>query len=105
MRCRICNVLLQPFHDSEDGIVRIYEAVDVMNLGHWPLSEEFLVDKAGVSCIAWNQSGGRTADEAPSLVVASGETRNPVVKVNFLRTFSCANDNSTFFDTLAMTAL
>lgn len=76
-----------------------------MNLSHWPLSEEFLVDKAGVSCIAWNQSGGRTADEAPSLVVASGETRNPVVKVDFLRASSCTNDDSKFFELLVMTAL
>ena len=61
--------------------MRVYEAVDVMDLACWSLSEEFLVHKAGVSCIAWNQSGGRTSDEPPALVVGSGETTDPTVKV------------------------
>ena len=58
---------------SMDGSVRIYEAIDVMNLAHWPLmvskfrsvfsvcvngffQEEFEVSKAGCSCVAWNPS-------------------------------------------------
>jgi nucleoporin SEH1 len=36
--------------------VRMYEAIDVMNLSHWPLQEEFLADKEGVTCVSWNQS-------------------------------------------------
>jgi nucleoporin SEH1 len=40
---------------SNDGSVRIYEAIDVMNLMHWPLVDEFEVarDGSGASCIAW----------------------------------------------------
>ncbi len=40
---------------SADGSVRIYEAIDVMNLMHWPLVDEFEVarDGSGASCIAW----------------------------------------------------
>lgn len=41
---------------SADGYVRMYEATDIMNLGHWPLQEEFLAEKDGISCIAWNTS-------------------------------------------------
>lgn len=39
---------------SLDGSVRVYEAVDVTNLSHWPLADEFLAcDKAGLTCLAW----------------------------------------------------
>jgi nucleoporin SEH1 len=40
---------------SADGSVRLYEAIDVMNLMHWPLVDEFEVarDGSGASCIAW----------------------------------------------------
>ncbi|ETL25568.1 hypothetical protein L917_20462 [Phytophthora nicotianae] len=41
---------------SEDGFVRMYEAIDVMNLSHWPLQEEFLADKDGATCVSWNKS-------------------------------------------------
>eukprot|EP01112_Ceratiomyxa_fruticulosa_P009110 TRINITY_DN2377_c0_g2_i1.p1 TRINITY_DN2377_c0_g2~~TRINITY_DN2377_c0_g2_i1.p1 ORF type:complete len:348 (+),score=65.44 TRINITY_DN2377_c0_g2_i1:151-1194(+) len=44
---------------SLDGNVRIYEATDVMNLTHWPLSEQFdaLTQKGGEArCISWNPS-------------------------------------------------
>ncbi|OWZ05854.1 Nucleoporin [Phytophthora megakarya] len=41
---------------SEDGFVRMYEAIDVMNPSHWPLQEEFLADKDGVTCVSWNKS-------------------------------------------------
>jgi nucleoporin SEH1 len=40
---------------SADGSVRIYEAIDVMNLNHWPLQEVFEVGGAGsgVTCLSW----------------------------------------------------
>jgi nucleoporin SEH1 len=39
---------------SLDGSVRVYEAVDVTNLSHWPVADEFLAcDKAGLTCLAW----------------------------------------------------
>lgn len=41
---------------SADGFVRLYEAIDVLNLSHWPLQEEFLADKEGVNCLSWNPS-------------------------------------------------
>eukprot|EP01098_Paradermamoeba_levis_P006768 TRINITY_DN2819_c0_g1_i1.p1 TRINITY_DN2819_c0_g1~~TRINITY_DN2819_c0_g1_i1.p1 ORF type:complete len:314 (+),score=56.76 TRINITY_DN2819_c0_g1_i1:76-1017(+) len=41
---------------SADGFIRIYEAVDVMNLAGWPLMDEFEAHKEGASCISWNPS-------------------------------------------------
>ena len=41
---------------SADGFVRMYEAIDVLNLSHWPLQEEFLGHVNGVTCLAWNPS-------------------------------------------------
>ncbi|KAF1320992.1 Nucleoporin-like protein, partial [Globisporangium splendens] len=59
---------------SEDGFVRMYEAIDVMNLSHWPLQEEFFADKEGVTCISWNQS----RFDVPMIVVGGN---SDVVKV------------------------
>lgn len=62
---------------SADGSVRVYEAVDVMNLMHWPLVDELEVarDVGGASCLAWsmNQFG------PPSLVVG-GDKRVQIWK-------------------------
>lgn len=40
---------------SSDGIIRIYEAPDVMNLSQWPVQHEIL-NKASLSCVSWNTS-------------------------------------------------
>jgi WD40 repeat protein len=40
---------------SSDGIVRIYEAPDIMNLTQWTIIHDFDV-KMACSCIAWNLS-------------------------------------------------
>lgn len=40
---------------SNDGLIRIYQAIDVMNLEHWPLMDQFEVG-GKCSCIAWNLS-------------------------------------------------
>lgn len=52
---------------SEDGYVRIYEAVDVTNLQSWPLQQEFEADEKDLSCIAWNPS----PFDSPMTVVGS----------------------------------
>jgi nucleoporin SEH1 len=55
---------------SADGNVRIYEAIDIMNLNHWPLQEVFEVAPgtgAGVTCLCWNKSGF----DSPMLVVGT----------------------------------
>lgn len=52
----------------------MYEAIDILNLSHWPLQEEFLADKDGVTCLSWN--GSRF--DVPMIVVGSN---NPVSKV------------------------
>jgi nucleoporin SEH1 len=52
----------------------MYEAIDVMNLSHWPLQEEFLADKEGVTCISWNKS----RFDAPMILVGGN---SDVVKV------------------------
>jgi hypothetical protein len=73
-------------------MVRIYEAIDVVNLGHWPLmvrlrfgvtstnnrcsQEEFEAEKGGANSISWNTS---PFDRA-TITVGSNE---PVAKVNF----------------------
>jgi len=39
---------------SQEGIVRIYEPVDITNLGQWPAVESINLQKEGISCISWN---------------------------------------------------
>lgn len=41
---------------SRDGMVRVYEALDVMKLSMWNLKQEFMVDRGGVTCLDWNHS-------------------------------------------------
>jgi len=59
---------------SSDGCVRIYEAVDVMNLAQWPLAAtvQCFGEGLGVTCLSW--SSGRF--EPPSLVVGGA---HPIV--------------------------
>nr|CAD7402199.1 unnamed protein product [Timema poppensis] len=40
---------------SADGIVRIYEAPDIMNLAQWTLQHEMTL-KLSCSCLSWNPS-------------------------------------------------
>eukprot|EP00123_Amoebidium_parasiticum_P007997 comp18510_c0_seq1/m.19904 comp18510_c0_seq1/g.19904 ORF comp18510_c0_seq1/g.19904 comp18510_c0_seq1/m.19904 type:complete len:322 (-) comp18510_c0_seq1:37-1002(-) len=39
---------------ASDGFIRVYEAIDVMNLTHWPLMEEFEAKRC--TCVSWNPS-------------------------------------------------
>ena len=55
---------------SADGVVRLYEAIDVMNLNHWPMSQCFDADaesELGVTALSW--CSGRF--EPPMLAVGS----------------------------------
>ena len=65
-RQSVCDISFAPRHmgfklatASADGRVRIYEALDIMNLSHWPLLEEFSVKSSGIGngtiSISWDQ--------------------------------------------------
>ncbi|CAL1532036.1 unnamed protein product [Lymnaea stagnalis] len=53
---------------SSDGIVRIYEAVDVMKLGNWQLQCEFNCNLS-LSCLSW----GTSRTSAPLIAVGSDD--------------------------------
>ncbi|XP_070798506.1 nucleoporin SEH1 isoform X2 [Pituophis catenifer annectens] len=55
---------------SADGVVRIYEAPDVMNLSQWSLQHEISC-KLSCSCISWNPSSSRA--HAPMIAVGSDD--------------------------------
>jgi len=63
---------------SADGFVRIYEAIDVMNLAHWPLIDEFEACKTGTNCISWNPS----PYSRPTLAVGSNEATVKIWEYN-----------------------
>ncbi|TRY99021.1 hypothetical protein DNTS_024571 [Danionella cerebrum] len=56
---------------SADGVVRIYEAPDVMNLSQWSLQHEISC-KLSCSCISWNPSSSRA--HAPMIAVGSDDS-------------------------------
>lgn len=56
---------------SADGIIRIYEAPDVMNLAQWTLQHE-IPTKVSISCLSWNPSLSRVV-HPPMLAVGSDE--------------------------------
>ncbi|KAG2467305.1 nucleoporin SEH1 isoform X1 [Polypterus senegalus] len=65
---------------SADGVVRIYEAPDVMNLSQWSLQHEISC-KLSCSCISWNPSSSRA--HSPMLAVGSDDNNpNLVGKVH-----------------------
>ncbi|XP_075908173.1 nucleoporin SEH1 isoform X2 [Petromyzon marinus] len=55
---------------SADGVVRVYEAPDVMNLSQWSLQHEISC-KLSCSCISWNPSSFR--GHPPMLAVGSDD--------------------------------
>ncbi|XP_021006826.1 nucleoporin SEH1 isoform X2 [Mus caroli] len=64
---------------SADGIVRIYEAPDVMNLSQWSLQHEVSC-KLCCSCISWNPSSSRA--HPPMIAVGSDDSSpNSMAKV------------------------
>uniref|UniRef100_A0A8D1FTU3 Nucleoporin SEH1 n=2 Tax=Sus scrofa TaxID=9823 RepID=A0A8D1FTU3_PIG len=58
---------------SADGIVRIYEAPDVMNLSQWSLQHEVSC-KLSCSCISWNPSSSRAH---PSMIAVGSDDGSP----------------------------
>ncbi|XP_010878662.1 nucleoporin SEH1 isoform X2 [Esox lucius] len=56
---------------SADGVVRIYEAPDVMNLSQWSLQHE-ISGKLSCSCISWNPSSSRA--HPPMIAVGSDDS-------------------------------
>uniref|UniRef100_A0A8C5JYZ8 Nucleoporin SEH1-like n=1 Tax=Jaculus jaculus TaxID=51337 RepID=A0A8C5JYZ8_JACJA len=63
---------------SADGIVRIYEAPDVMNLSQWSLQHEAC--KLSCSCISWNPSSSHA--HSPMIAVGSDDSSpNAMAKV------------------------
>lgn len=48
---------------SADGVIRIYEAPDVMNLSQWTLQHEVSC-KLTCSCLTWSHSFSRSVDKA-----------------------------------------
>jgi len=75
-RSKISDVEFSPRHQglrlatgSHDALVRIYEVTDLMNVAHWPLTDEFAafegaknssssetVDSSPVTCLSWCSS-------------------------------------------------
>ncbi|GBP85058.1 Nucleoporin SEH1 [Eumeta japonica] len=55
---------------SADGIIRIYEAPDVMNLAQWILQHEIPI-KVSISCLSWNPSLSRV--HPPMIALGSDE--------------------------------
>lgn len=60
------NLGLQLATCSADGIIRIYEAPDIMNISQWTLQHEIQC-KLPLSCLAWNPSMFRL--HAPMIAV------------------------------------
>lgn len=58
---------------SADGVVRIYEAPDVMNLSQWSLQHE-VSGKLPCSCISWNPSFSRLH---PAMIAVGSDDPNP----------------------------
>lgn len=63
---------------SSDGIIRIYEAPDIMNLSQWTLQHE-IACKVPLSCISWNPSLFRM--HLPMLAAASDAATSNEPKV------------------------
>ncbi|KAJ0173916.1 hypothetical protein K1T71_010062 [Dendrolimus kikuchii] len=74
---------------SADGIIRIYEAPDVMNLAQWTLQHE-IPTKVSVSCLSWNPSLSRVVNP-PMLAVGSDEpnTTNAAANVQTDKATTC----------------
>lgn len=63
---------------SADGIIRIYEAPDIMNLSQWTLQHE-IPCKLQLSCISWNQSMFRL--HSPMIAAGSDDATQTSGKV------------------------
>lgn len=66
---------------STDGMIRIYEAPDIMNLSQWSLQHEISC-KLPLSCLSWNQSMFR--HHAPMIAAGSDDSSSPTQGKVFL---------------------
>lgn len=66
---------------STDGMIRIYEAPDIMNLSQWSLQHE-IGCKLPLSCLSWNQSMFRL--HAPMIAAGSDDSSSPTQGKVFL---------------------
>jgi nucleoporin SEH1 len=64
---------------STDGFVRVYEAIDITNLSHWNLMEEFESQKGGVTCLSWNPS---PMESKPMLAVGGTDANVKIWEYN-----------------------
>ncbi|CAG9795474.1 unnamed protein product [Diatraea saccharalis] len=73
---------------SADGIIRIYEAPDVMNLAQWTLQHE-IPTKVSISCLSWNPTMSKI--NPPMLAVGSDEpnTTNAIANVPTDKSTAC----------------
>jgi nucleoporin SEH1 len=69
---------------SADGIVRIYEATDVMNLTQWQLQSQFEGCHEGVTCLSWCQS-----QFAPQMLAVGGSAQDGEHKT-FAKVSTCS---------------
>ncbi|CAH0382957.1 unnamed protein product [Bemisia tabaci] len=58
---------------SSDGVIRIYEAPDIMNLSQWTLQHEISC-KLSCSCLSWNPSFSRLH---PPMIAVGSDDPNP----------------------------
>lgn len=77
-RASVTDVKFAPKHmglqlatSSSDGVIRIYEAVDVMNLSNWSLQHEFNA-RLSCSCLSWNPSRLH-----PPMIAVGSDDPNP----------------------------
>ncbi|XP_037827274.1 nucleoporin seh1 [Lucilia sericata] len=63
---------------SADGVIRIYEAPDIMNLSNWPVQHE-ITNKLPLSCLSWNTSTYKLSSQL--LAAGSDETATITGKV------------------------
>ncbi|CAG0898372.1 unnamed protein product [Darwinula stevensoni] len=73
---------------SADGIVRIYEAPDVMNLSQWSLQHEINC-KLQCSCISWTPL--KTWSSPPMIAVGSDEPNLTAGPKTFIYEFQCTD--------------
>ncbi|GIY46493.1 nucleoporin SEH1 [Caerostris darwini] len=83
---------------SADGVVRIYEAQDVMNLNQWSLHHE-IPCKLPCSCISWNLS----RMHPPMIAVGSDESSQPTADKVILCEYSENTRRWPRIDTLPVT--
>lgn len=93
------NLGLMLATSSSDGIIRLYEAPDIMNLSQWTLQHE-IVCKVPLSCISWNPSLFRL--HAPMIAAGSDISQSNEPKV-FIFEYSEYNRKWTKTETICVT--